>query len=162
MATKNQYDCFRAIFDCEEARYDRLAQRATLYLSVNTLYLGLLAVAADKIIPQINANPIAISVYLASFAAFVVSLTFLVLAMGIYKYVYPTDPVTVVMGVNPDWPIDAVFFDDRIVELAAAFRTNHAVNERRASLLKRASFSMLVGIVLQAVVLSMLLFIQHD
>lgn len=159
MATAAQYACFKEIFDRENSRQESLVERGTIYLSIITLYLGLLAVAADKVIPNINQSGLAMAAYLASFVAFVASMTFVVLAMGIYKYVYPTDPKTVVEGIDQRWPSDAEFFDARIAELAAAFKTNQPVNERRANYLKFASFCMLAGIGLQAVVLSLLLFI---
>lgn len=157
MATEAQYRCFKEIHQAEQARQEQLIERGKVYLSVITLYFGLLAVAADEIRSVVGLSRFGSAVYLASFAALVVALGLVVRAMGIYRYVYPTDPETVIQSLE-GWPSDAEFFDDRIAELAAAFKTNHPINERRADLLRLASYGLLVAIALQAVVLSLLLF----
>ena len=159
MATEAQYACFKDIFDRESVRQEQLIERGKVFLSIITLYLGLLGVAVDEIVPEIRGNWLAVCAYLASFAAFLLSIALVIRALGIYKYVYPTDPERVVLQIEDDWPMDSEFFDDRIAELAAAFKTNHPANERRANLLKLASFSMLAGIGLQAIVLSSLVFL---
>jgi hypothetical protein len=159
MATEKQYACFKDIFDREAARQEKLIDRGKLYLSIITVYLGLLGVAADKLLPTLARSGLATAAFLASLACFVGSLVLVLLAIGIYKYVYPTDPMTVIDGYGPEPPRDEDFFDDRITELAAAFKTNQFVNERRADKLKYASFCLLGGVVFQAIVLASVLFL---
>jgi hypothetical protein len=159
MGTKDQYDTFRQVYDSEALRYQRLIDRAAFFLTVITLYMGLLAVAADEIVPHIRTSVIATVAYLSSFGAFVGAIILVVLAMGIRKYVYPTDLETVLRAAHPEWPADSEFFEDRMAELAVAFTRNHPINEWRATLLRGASYAILVGIVCQAAVLCALLFI---
>jgi hypothetical protein len=160
MATQAQYDCFKDVFDREAERHELLIDRGKTFLSVITLYMGLLGVAVDKTVPRITESPVAIVFYIASLFGFMSALSLIVFALGIYQYVYPTDPIGVINEFGSAPPTDADFFDGRIVELAAAFQTNRAATERRANFLKYATWCMLAGIVCQAFVLSSLLFSQ--
>lgn len=163
MATPVQYACFKDIYEREIARHVRLIDRGKLYLSVITLYLGLLSVAADSVVPLVTHHPLTTAAYLASFVAFVAALCLVVYAIGIYTYVYPTDPESTLLYYDRHndgrLPADAEFLDRMVVEFATAFTANHPVNERRATLLKYASFAMLAGIAAQAVVLSSFVFV---
>ena len=156
MATPAQHTCFKNIYEREIARYERLIDRGKLYLSIITLYLGLLAVAADEVTPEIADHWIITGAYLASFILFIFALALVINAIGIRTYVYPTDPIKVIKELGAHPPTDSEFFDKRIADYAAAFEKNHPVNDGRAKLLKYASFFMLAGIFCQVIVLSSL------
>lgn len=162
MATEQQYTCFKDIFDRETERHDRLIDRGKVYLSLITVYLGILAVAADKLVPLLGGSWVAIVFYIASLACLVGSMVLVLMGIGIHTYVYPTDPKAVIFGFGQKPPTNPEFFDDRIVELAAAFKTNHAVTEKRATKLKHGSYCLLGAAIFQALVLSSLLFIPSS
>jgi hypothetical protein len=159
MATEQQYKCFKDIFDRETQRHDRLIDRGKLYLSIVIVYLGLLAVAIEKMLPELSQSWLTIAFYVISLASLVASMLLALLAIGIFKYVYPTDPEAVILGFGREPPTDTDFFDDRIVELSAAFATNRRVTEKRATKLKYASFCLLAAAIFQAFVLSSMLFL---
>lgn len=160
MATEAQYLYFKDTYDREVKRHERLIDRGKVYLSLITLYLGLLGVAADKVIPKIAESLVVAVAYLASLAAFFVALGLLLFALGIYRYTYPSNLKSVIEEYGAEPPTDSEFLDMRMAELAAAFSFNLGVDENRASFLKYASWGMLVGMVFQGFVLASLLFLH--
>ena len=153
MATQAQYQCFKDIYDREAKRAEYLIDRGKTYLTIITIYMGLLSVSADKIISRLAAHRSAVYLYALSLICFIASLSLLIFSIGIYKYIYPTNPENIIHGFTEEPPNDEDFFDDRIIEFSVAFRHNINVNEKRANLLKYASWFMLFGISCQAYVL---------
>ena len=160
MATQAQYQCFKDIYDRETKRAEQLIDRGKIYLSIVTLYIGLLGIAADKIVPKLIENWSAQAFYIISLIGFVLSLSLVIFAIGIYCYSFPTDPKNVIFGFGEKQPTDEEFFDARIVEFAVAFHANSSVNEKRASLLKYATWLMLLGVACQSYVLSAIIFLK--
>ena len=160
MATSEQLDYFKHIYAQEMARSDELINRGKLFLSVITLYMGLLGIAADKVVPKLSSSSIVIACYLSGFVSFVIALVLIVMAIGIYNYVYPSDPKSILQEADENWPDNESFFLERMAELAAAFKNNCPINDKRAKYLKWASLLMLTGIIFQAFVLSALVYIQ--
>jgi hypothetical protein len=62
-------------------------------------------------------------------------------------------PKTIINQNNNGWQSNEEFYDYRIAELAAAFKRNHPVNEKRATSLKIASYTMFIGVLCQVFVL---------
>lgn len=160
MPSTEQFEYFKLIYATEMERGSELVNRAKIYLSVITLYMGLLGIAANSVIPLIADSWFAVALYFLGFLAFVSALVLVVLAMGVYNYVYPTDPENVFLGYDPDWPENDQFFRLRMAELAAAFKHNHPLNERRATCLKRASLCMLLGVGCHTVVLPTMAYLR--
>jgi hypothetical protein len=157
MATPTQYACFKDIYDREVSRHDRLITRGQLYLSIVTLYLGVLSVSVDKLSFVATQGTVPLAFLIASLLCFVASLLLVIGAIGIYTYVYPTDPEAVLTRSGPDPPTDEAFLDGRIVELSTAFTTNRKVNDRRARLLYYASAGLGAGVFFQVFVISSVL-----
>jgi hypothetical protein len=154
MATEAQYQCFKDIYDRETKRGEQLIDRGKIYLSVITLYMGLLGVAFDKITPMLAGHCFEKTIYILSLIIFIFSLALVIFSIGIYCYRFPTDPETVIFSFGTNQPLDNDFFDARIADFTVAFKENLPVNEKRANLLKYASWLMLFGISCQAYVLS--------
>lgn len=159
MASKDQYEIFQAIFDRESQRYEKLIDRGKLYLSIITLYIALLGVAAEKVLPQIAGSWFVAAAYLTSLLGLIAAFVLILLALGIYTQVYPTDPEKAFLSMTSN---DEEFFDARIAELATAFKTNFSVTEKRANLLRCASFCLLFAIACQSLVVSSLLFLSNN
>jgi len=157
MATPTQYQCFKDIYDREAKRCELLIDRGKLYLSVITIYVGLLGIASKEIIPKASASSLATILYVASLVGFVMALLLLICSTGIYTHFYPTDPIKVIRGFGAEPPTDEDFFDKRIAEIASAFERFHQVNDQRAQLLKYASWFMVLGVASQAYVLSLII-----
>ena len=154
MATSNQLEYFQWIFNREVEREKELINRGKIYLSIITLYLGLSGIAADKLVAGLNEGSYLPFVYVAGFIAFAAALVLVIRAMSVFRYVYPTDPETVLIEGREAWPNDARFNLERMAELAAAFEYNHPINEKRATALKYATYALFAGILLQAISLS--------
>jgi len=160
MVTVEQLSYFQKIYDQEMDRCGELVNRGKLYLSVVTLYMGLLGVAANKVVPNLGDSGVVVSIYLLGFALFSIALVFIVKAIGIYQYVYPSDPETILKSYDTKWPDNERFFLERIAELSAAFKYNHPLNEKRASYLKLSSWLMVSGVICQAFILASLTYNQ--
>lgn len=154
MATSNQLEYFQWTFNREVEREKELINRGKIYLSIITLYLGLSGIAADKLVAGLDDGSWLAIVYIAGFFAFATALVLVIRAMSVFRYVYPTDPETVLIEGREAWPNDARFNLERIAELTAAFKHNHPINEKRATALKYATYAMFAGILLQAIALS--------
>ena len=151
MATQTQYDFFKYLYDAEQTRYRELIDRGKLFLSIITIYLGLLAVAADKTIPLSKHSLIIAITYTTSVIFIVGAMVPVVLAVGVFKYERPSDPMRIVENFGREIPIDEEFLDARLVDFAVATERNFSQNEKRANLLRVSSFILLLGAIGQAV-----------
>lgn len=151
MATETQYQFFKYIYDSEQARYRELIDRGKLFLSIITIYLGLLAVAVDKTIPFIKSSLFVKTTYAISVICIVVAMALVVLAVGLFKYEYPSDPLRIIESFTKTPPTDDDFRDERLVDFTVATKRNFALNEKRANLLRASSGMLLLGALGQAV-----------
>jgi hypothetical protein len=158
MATETQYQFFKYIYDSEQARYRELIDRGKLFLSIITIYLGLLAVAADKTILFIKSSLFATITYAVSVSCIVVAMAFVVLAVGLFKYEYPSDPLRIIEGLTKVPPADDDFRDERLVDFTVATKRNFALNEKRANLLRASTGMLLLGALCQAVFFAIFMF----
>ncbi|MDX2044952.1 MAG: hypothetical protein SF097_27320 [Acidobacteriota bacterium] len=151
MATEAQYQFFKGLYDAEQARYRELIDRGKLFLSIITIYLGLLSVAADKTIPKLDSSLFAKSAYVVSVMFIIIAMALVVLAVGIFKYEYPSDPQRIIESFKDVPPTDDDFRDERIIDFTVATKRNFSQNEMRARLLRLSSFMLLLGALGQAI-----------
>ncbi len=156
MSSQSQFEYYKYLFERESSRYQELINRGKLFLSVITLYLGLLAVAADKSIPKLQAYTLPAITYFIGVALIVTALTLVVLAVGIYQHEKPSDPMKMIDRYSETEPTDSEFFDERIADFAVATERNARINDRRAALLRFASFVLLFGVAAQTFLLASL------
>jgi len=156
VASDAQYEYFKFLYEHERARYEALVNRGKLYLSIVTLYMGLLAVGTDKAIDALGRSMALRSVYMVSVLLLVTALVFVVYAVGIYTNEKPSDPEQLVSSFGDERPSDEAFRDARIVDLAVATGRNSANNDRRAKRLRTATILLLSGIFGQAIFLTLI------
>ncbi len=154
MASQTQYDYYMFLYEHERSRYIELVNRGKLFLSIITLYMGLLAVGADKTINVLENSFIVLSIYFISVLLLIGSLIEVVLAIGIYSNEKPSNPETMIQNLDKT-PTDDEFRDERIIDLAVATNRNSKNNDFRAERLKMSSFFLLLGIFGQAVFLGL-------
>jgi hypothetical protein len=158
MATKDQYDVYKAAYDEESARYDTLNDRMKTYLSVITLYSGLLIFkASDLPVASKNYNG-AILFGLGSLAFVAALITFLV-AGRVRDYQVAFSPADYIQELGDDEVVeDDAFYDKRIGEIAAAIEENGVQTDGIAQGLFVGSILLIVGIAFNLLYVATLLF----
>jgi hypothetical protein len=146
LASKNQYDVFKALYDDESARYKDLMDRAKTYISIITLLSGILVFKADELKVFLSASPFVRWTFVAGAALFILALLALLLGMRIRNYDAFADPSAVV----DQYPEDAVmtdeeFFDNRIGELSLATTDNAGAHDALASGLAFSSWFLVLA-----------------
>lgn len=152
MATKEQCDFFRALYEEEASRYRDLGDRAKLYLTVITAFVATLTLKADDVqksalalrIPWVLVlvigGLVAIALFLTAAATMVRRYEGAVDAQGLLdQFIASNRPPT-----NED------FFDGRIVDYAVAAEVNSRINNQTGALLTAA------GLVLAAALLGLI------
>ena len=138
MATKDQYEFFKYMYDEEERTYDQREGRARLYLTIISLFLAGLLLKAQ----EVKASAAAIGVPWWSFllvaVALAVALLLFVLAMSIRTYEGAANLEDIFNGFGKKPSADDAFFDARLADFTVATTRNSLVNNKAATLLQYA------------------------
>lgn len=143
MATEAVYQIFAALYKEEEDRFSELVNRAKIYLSICTFFLGGSAFKLSFDPGTHSAKIIA----LAGVTIFITTFLLIIMALAIFSYEGRFDPREVVTSFGDDVPADADFRDDRIADIVVAYERNSRLNDTRATLLQLASGGMFLGVV---------------
>jgi hypothetical protein len=149
MATQAQYDVFVYVYEEENKRYESLQDRAKLYLSIASIYLGAIAFKADDVLKVVAQFHIPMWLWLATGGILVVAVVLITSAVRIRTYEGICDLEELIANFGPEPPADEDFFDDRLVDLAVATNRNSASNDRAARLLGWAAAAMILAFSLQ-------------
>ena len=158
MATKVQYDVFRAVYDEESERHTVLESRAKLYLTIITAYLGAVAFKTTDVLAFLARFCISFYWYLLLGVCLIVALLLAICAMGIRKYEGVFDPEAEIKSFGRNPPTDEDFLDKRIVDLAVASNRNNKVNNRIAGYLHYSGTMVFLAVCLQLVVFGLAIF----
>lgn len=139
MATQAKYDVCRSVFDEETDRYQSLNDRAKTYLSVLTLYSGILLAKASDAIKLVKGNLPATILFYALVLCILATLVTLVLALRMrpYERIFT---ISQVPDQLEDPATDDDFYDHRIADLAIALDVNYAQNDDFANWLGYSSW----------------------
>lgn len=135
MATQEQYDFFKYLFELEEQRYSQLQAKAQIYLAIITAYVVALAFNGTDIAALTTRLHVPAFVLLGVGVLVTASLAFTVAAVGIRNYERVTDPDDIITSLADVPPTNEKFFDQRIVDFSVASNTNADLNNRTARLL---------------------------
>jgi hypothetical protein len=152
MATKEQYEFFRSLYDEEEARYSQLEARARLYLAVISAFIAAIVLKANEIKQSIrilggDRRLLAVATLL------VASLVMIVISTKIRQYEGIADPREIIENFGPAPPSNEEFFDLRLADLTVATERNAKVNDQVARFLAWA------GVLLALAMVALLLFL---
>jgi hypothetical protein len=145
MATEAQYEFFKFRYMEGIERYQALIARGQIFLSIVTLYIGVLSF---KLSPAGSAPVVALTelpspllkwLYCSILISLLISLLLVILALGIYKYHALVDPIRIIEGYGPTPPTDQDFWDERIANFASVTHENIPRNNKRAKLLYAAT-----------------------
>jgi hypothetical protein len=151
VATKQQYQVFKSVYDEELKRFNDLQNVSKLYLTILALFLfGSAAKAGDTLA---GAAPAWRDTYFVAAACFALSFVTVIVSIGIQDYETMTDLSEVFDEFGDSPPTDEEFLDFRLADMAAATKTNCKENDYRAKLLRFASWLLVAGVVLALVVL---------
>jgi TRAP-type C4-dicarboxylate transport system permease small subunit len=148
MATKEQYEFFRSLYEDEERTYAQLEARARFYLSIVSIFLASVLLKTEEV--QKSARALGLPWWLVLGEAVLLSgaLLFVTLGALIRRYEGIADPEDIVKSFGEDVPSNEQFFDDRIADYTVATNRNAAVNERTARLLSYAGILLSASMVL--------------
>jgi hypothetical protein len=149
MATEIQYKVFRASYDEENTRYSHLENRAKLYLTIITFYLGAVAFKITDIASFASQFRIPITLYLVMALLLLVALLLTILATRIRTYEGVNDLENIVKSLGAVGPTDEEFLDSCLIDLAVATNRNARINNKVASVLQWASYLLFLAVVCQ-------------
>ena len=153
MATEKQYDFFKTLYDEEIGRFKDLMDHAKTYISVITLFSGVLLLKGDDFKDYLS-GPIAVRLpFLVGACLFVLALVGLLFAVSLRRYRPMADPEKVIAQLPDGALTDGPFLTDRIADLALATNANVQQNDRLAGWLQRSSWLLLLATVCMFVTL---------
>lgn len=155
MATREQLDFFRFLYDEEERRYGQLESRAKLYLSVIALFLATLIFKLDDAQKSIAILGAPWWLVLVEGILLATALAFVVIGVFIRVYEGVADPEDIVNGFGDEAPSNESFFDDRIADYVVATVRNSAMNDRAARFLEIAVLFLAAAMLMLPVILSL-------
>jgi hypothetical protein len=157
MATQSQYEFFRLLYQEETDRYNELEQRARLYFTIISFYLGAIAFKFSDLSGFLRATHVPTAVVIFVAACMIISLTACVLGVQIRTYEGVAEPRDVIDSMGEQPPTDSEFFDARIADFAVATERNSRQNDRVAIYLSLSAIALAVAMVGQVVILVFLL-----
>lgn len=146
MATQEQFENFKYMYEEENERYKQLTDRGKIYISLITIYGAFL-------IFTIKDGGVAgnlITIFICATLAFVFAFILVLMALGMYGYETPMDPIEYFEQLGDEPPTNEEFFDDRIIDLSVAYNRNVKTNDQRVRMLIFSNLLLLVGLVLHA------------
>jgi len=149
MATKIQYEIFKAVYDEEAGRYSALESRSKLYLTILTFYLGALAFKIEDVMKFVSQFRVPLWLYMSISLVVLLSLLLTILATRIREFEGICDLEQVVDSFGTDAPSDEDFLDDRLADLVVATKRNSIQNDKIAKCLQWASYMLFVAVLLQ-------------
>lgn len=152
MATKLQYDIFKAVYDEETARYGALENRSKLYLTILTFYLGAIAFKIDDVMKFITRFRVPIWLYMTMALILLAALLLTILATRIRGYEGICDLKDIYLSVEDSPPTDEDFLEDRLADLVVATNRNSNQNDKVATYLQWASYLIFAAVSLQLLI----------
>lgn len=147
MATENQFEFFRSLYEAENKRAALMQGHARDNLALATLYSAFLVFVVQN--TASNSPPMTtVGKVLVSLCVGAMMLSFLLslLATRVANFEIPTNPNAILDSFGREPPSDSEFFDDRIADYVVAYERCFPINERKGKLLLIARYFLLFGI----------------
>ncbi|MBP2236300.1 hypothetical protein J2Z31_002814 [Sinorhizobium kostiense] len=148
MATKEQMDFFKSVYEEEEKRTATLLEHSRSNVTLVTLYSGFALFVLEKQADGLSA--MGFTLFAVALGAMAASFFLSLLVTNIATYEALTDPEEIIAKLGPTPPTNEEFFDARIIDYTAAYHRNSAVNDGKAEWLSLARYALLLGVVLHA------------
>jgi hypothetical protein len=85
LATKEQWEVFKYLYESEQARKQKLSDRGKVYVSLSMLYVGALGLKVEFWYKELPENILLLFLFIMVLVTFLVALCLTVFALGIYK-----------------------------------------------------------------------------
>lgn len=154
MATEEQHEFFRYLYEEEQRRYAHLEARARLYLSIISLFLATLIFKVEDVRTSVEMLGVPWWAVLVQGVLLASALVFVVIGAFIRSYEGVADAEDVVKSFGDKPPVDGSFFDDRIADYVVATTRNAAENNRAARFLTISVSFLLAAMLLLLIILS--------
>lgn len=146
MGSREQFETYKYVYELEEKRFEELISRAKLYISIITIYLAILTIKVQDVTILAKGNKWGTVFAVLAGGAFILSLLFAVLSLGIYEYEGLCDIKQQLLIPGSVTKPDEEFYEDRLADLAVAYERNSIQNDKRANLLTISSWTIFIGI----------------
>jgi len=161
MATKDQYEFFRSLYDEEERTSLQLEGRAKVYLGIISAFLVTFFLKTDDAINSASKLKIPFPLLLVEALFFSAALAFVLFALRIREFEAVNDGVRIIEEATNDGPTDEQFFEDRIVDYAFASSRNRQINNETSSALARAAWLLIAGMIFLVVIAILALWVNR-
>ena len=161
MATKDQYEFFRSLYDEEERTSLQLEGRAKVYLGIISAFLVTIFLKTDDAINSASKLKIPFPLLLVEALFFSAALAFVLFALRIREFEAVNDGVRIIEEATNDGPTDEQFFEDRIVDYAFASSRNRQINNETSSALARAAWLLIAGMIFLVVIAILALWVNR-
>jgi hypothetical protein len=143
MASKNQFDVFKSLYEEDIDRSSTLGDHAKTNLSLATFYSAfiLFGIGSSKPEDILGSSIIGLAIIFMFF-----SFLFSLFATQITRYEAASNPKKILEAFGDKPPLDDDFFDDRIIDFTYAYGVNSRINDRKATQLWLARYFLLTGI----------------
>jgi hypothetical protein len=152
MATKDQCEFFRSLYEEEERTSVQLEGRAKVYLGIISAFLVTIFLKTDDVLKSANTLHISFPLLLVEALLLCAALIFVMLALRVRRFEAVNDGMDIIGRHEGSEPDDEQFFGDRIVDYAFASSRNRAVNSQTSTLLAWGSWLIIAGMLLVLVI----------
>jgi hypothetical protein len=145
MASKDQYEFFKMMYEEEERRYDQLVDRGKSYITILAAYAGFMIIKGESFTPLIGKWS---GSWLIKFSLVFLFIGFVstILALSILRHEGICDPSEVASTYRKISPKDEDFFNYRIADFVVACERNARSNDWRAIWLNVTVIAMMCSI----------------
>jgi len=161
MASKDQYEFFRRLYEEEERTSLQLEGRAKAYLGIISAFLVTIFLKTDDAINSASKLKIPFPLLLVEALFFSAALAFVLFALRIREFEAVNDGVRIIEEATNDGPTDEQFFEDRIVDYAFASSRNRQINNETSSALARAAWLLIAGMIFLVVIAILALWVNR-
>jgi len=161
MASKDQYEFFRRLYEEEERTSLQLEGRAKVYLGIISAFLVTFFLKTDDAINSASKLKIPFPLLLVEALFFSAALAFVLFALRIREFEAVNDGVRIIEEATNDGPTDEQFFEDRIVDYAFASSRNRQINNETSSALARAAWLLIAGMIFLVVIAILALWVNR-
>lgn len=151
MATEQQYNHFRAIYEEENKRYEQLEVRARFFLTIETFYLGAIAFKSNDVFAFAKQFAVPVLIYVGAACLVTLGMLLTVWATRIRTYESPSDLRAIIESFGETPPNDSDFLDDRLNDYVTATERNSKVNDKVANLISGTGLCLASAVLLHLV-----------
>jgi hypothetical protein len=147
MATKEQYEFFKNLYESEDSRINLLVKRSEIFLSILSLVLTSVIFKVKELGELIGNSVLLKVLFFLTLTIFFVALVFVIISLRIRDYEFACDMDHYLESLPENEPKNEDFFDYRIAEYIVATTKNQHINNDKSRWLSYCLISILFGFI---------------